>query len=183
MSLSLSFSLPKCGKGKPALVRRHTIEDRSELISCIENGNYARAARIAAGMKYFYFKLPWNILKVGTFNRHAMHSVTSYSPPTPHPNIIPTTSSYPQMFIYGPPLWEIRSYMKLHSLWIVMPSWLFNSVTAWKFASSTTFLLWLVLLAHSAMCRAAECVTGPEPWSCLQQSLVSSNTCTGMLII
>ncbi|XP_077326343.1 bromodomain-containing protein 1 isoform X4 [Lithobates pipiens] len=43
-----SFSLPKCGKGKPALVRRHTIEDRSELISCIENGNYARAARIAA---------------------------------------------------------------------------------------------------------------------------------------
>ncbi|KAM8973908.1 bromodomain-containing protein 1 isoform 2-T2 [Pelodytes ibericus] len=43
-----SFSLPKCGKGKPALIRRHTIEDRSELISCIENGNYARAARIAA---------------------------------------------------------------------------------------------------------------------------------------
>ncbi|XP_077326342.1 bromodomain-containing protein 1 isoform X3 [Lithobates pipiens] len=43
-----NFSLPKCGKGKPALVRRHTIEDRSELISCIENGNYARAARIAA---------------------------------------------------------------------------------------------------------------------------------------
>ncbi|KAM4747539.1 bromodomain-containing protein 1 isoform 5-T5 [Rhinophrynus dorsalis] len=43
-----NFSLPKCGKGKPALIRRHTIEDRSELISCIENGNYARAARIAA---------------------------------------------------------------------------------------------------------------------------------------
>ncbi|XP_056429686.1 bromodomain-containing protein 1 isoform X3 [Hyla sarda] len=43
-----TFTLPKCGKGKPALVRRHTIEDRSELISCIENGNYARAARIAA---------------------------------------------------------------------------------------------------------------------------------------
>uniref|UniRef100_A0A8C5MJ99 Bromodomain containing 1 n=1 Tax=Leptobrachium leishanense TaxID=445787 RepID=A0A8C5MJ99_9ANUR len=43
-----SFSLPKCGRGKPALIRRHTIEDRSELISCIENGNYARAARIAA---------------------------------------------------------------------------------------------------------------------------------------
>ncbi|KAM4676295.1 bromodomain-containing protein 1 isoform 2-T2 [Discoglossus pictus] len=45
---SSSFSLPKCGKGKPALIRRHTVEDRSELISCIENGNYARAARIAA---------------------------------------------------------------------------------------------------------------------------------------
>ncbi|XP_029869212.1 bromodomain-containing protein 1 isoform X3 [Harpia harpyja] len=45
---SSSFSLPKCGKGKPALIRRHTLEDRSELISCIENGNYAKAARIAA---------------------------------------------------------------------------------------------------------------------------------------
>ncbi|XP_044136174.1 bromodomain-containing protein 1 isoform X2 [Bufo gargarizans] len=45
---SSTFTLPKCGRGKPALVRRHTIEDRSELISCIENGNYARAARIAA---------------------------------------------------------------------------------------------------------------------------------------
>ncbi|KAM6161803.1 bromodomain-containing protein 1 isoform 3-T3 [Erethizon dorsatum] len=45
---SACFSAPKCGRGKPALVRRHTLEDRSELISCIENGNYARAARIAA---------------------------------------------------------------------------------------------------------------------------------------
>ncbi|XP_033622059.1 bromodomain-containing protein 1 isoform X7 [Fukomys damarensis] len=43
-----SLSTPKCGRGKPALVRRHTLEDRSELISCIENGNYAKAARIAA---------------------------------------------------------------------------------------------------------------------------------------
>lgn len=48
-----SFSLPKCGKGKPALIRRHTLEDRSELISCIENGNYAKAARIAAGNGHF----------------------------------------------------------------------------------------------------------------------------------
>lgn len=30
-------------------MRRHTLEGRSELISCIENGNYAKAARIAAG--------------------------------------------------------------------------------------------------------------------------------------
>lgn len=44
-----SFSAPRCGRGKPALVRRHTLEDRSELISCIESGNYAKAARIAAG--------------------------------------------------------------------------------------------------------------------------------------
>ncbi|KAM9312847.1 bromodomain-containing protein 1 [Gastrophryne carolinensis] len=48
MLCNSNFTLPKCGKGKPALVRRHTIEDRNELISCIENGNYARAARIAA---------------------------------------------------------------------------------------------------------------------------------------
>ncbi|XP_068956428.1 bromodomain-containing protein 1 isoform X4 [Petaurus breviceps papuanus] len=47
-SLLCHSSLPKCGKGKPALIRRHTLEDRSELISCIENGNYAKAARIAA---------------------------------------------------------------------------------------------------------------------------------------
>ncbi|XP_033622058.1 bromodomain-containing protein 1 isoform X4 [Fukomys damarensis] len=45
---SACLSTPKCGRGKPALVRRHTLEDRSELISCIENGNYAKAARIAA---------------------------------------------------------------------------------------------------------------------------------------
>uniref|UniRef100_A0A3P9JX70 Bromodomain containing 1 n=1 Tax=Oryzias latipes TaxID=8090 RepID=A0A3P9JX70_ORYLA len=41
-------SLPKCGKGKPALVRRHTVDDKSELIACIETGNFAKAARIAA---------------------------------------------------------------------------------------------------------------------------------------
>ncbi|KAG8535836.1 hypothetical protein GDO81_027666, partial [Engystomops pustulosus] len=60
---SSTFTLPKCGKGKPALVRRHTIEDRSELISCIENGNYARAARIAAGrMIFFFYTLPFIFL-------------------------------------------------------------------------------------------------------------------------
>lgn len=42
-------SLPKCGKGKPALVRRNTVDDKSELIACIETGNFAKAARIAAG--------------------------------------------------------------------------------------------------------------------------------------
>ncbi|XP_035280449.1 bromodomain-containing protein 1-like isoform X3 [Anguilla anguilla] len=44
-----SFSLPKCGKGKPALVRRNTVDDKTQLIACIENGNFAKAARIAAG--------------------------------------------------------------------------------------------------------------------------------------
>eukprot|EP00069_Balaena_mysticetus_P014335 bmy_22273T0 len=48
IKMLLSFSAPPCGRGKPALVRRHTLEDRSALISCIENGNYAKAARIAA---------------------------------------------------------------------------------------------------------------------------------------
>ncbi|XP_026216927.1 bromodomain-containing protein 1 isoform X2 [Anabas testudineus] len=47
-STSTILSLPKCGKGKPALVRRNTVDDKSELIACIENGNFAKAARIAA---------------------------------------------------------------------------------------------------------------------------------------
>lgn len=48
---STILSLPKCGKGKPALVRRNTVDDKSELIACIETGNFAKAARIAAGKK------------------------------------------------------------------------------------------------------------------------------------
>ena len=47
--LSSLLCLPPCGKGKPALVRRSTVDDKSELIACIQNGNFARAARIAAG--------------------------------------------------------------------------------------------------------------------------------------
>ncbi|XP_029969164.1 bromodomain-containing protein 1 isoform X2 [Salarias fasciatus] len=47
-STSTILSLPKCGKGKPALVRRNTVDDKSELIACIETGNFAKAARIAA---------------------------------------------------------------------------------------------------------------------------------------
>ncbi|XP_010885414.2 bromodomain-containing protein 1 [Esox lucius] len=47
-STSSTLSLPTCGKGKPALVRRNTVDDKNELIACIENGNFARAARIAA---------------------------------------------------------------------------------------------------------------------------------------
>ncbi|XP_042191159.1 bromodomain-containing protein 1 isoform X2 [Callorhinchus milii] len=43
-----TICLPKCGKGKPALARRNPFEDRNELIACIENGNFAKAARIAA---------------------------------------------------------------------------------------------------------------------------------------
>uniref|UniRef100_A0A8C7S156 Bromodomain containing 1 n=1 Tax=Oncorhynchus mykiss TaxID=8022 RepID=A0A8C7S156_ONCMY len=47
-SLLGSTSLPACGKGKPALVRRNTVDDKNDLIACIETGNFARAARIAA---------------------------------------------------------------------------------------------------------------------------------------
>uniref|UniRef100_A0A3Q3LD79 Bromodomain containing 1a n=1 Tax=Mastacembelus armatus TaxID=205130 RepID=A0A3Q3LD79_9TELE len=47
-STSTVLSLPKCGKGKPALVRRNTVDDKNELIACIETGNFAKAARIAA---------------------------------------------------------------------------------------------------------------------------------------
>ncbi|XP_046872960.1 bromodomain-containing protein 1-like [Hypomesus transpacificus] len=47
-STSSLLCLPPCGKGKPALVRRSTVDDKSELIACIQNGNFARAARIAA---------------------------------------------------------------------------------------------------------------------------------------
>ncbi|XP_067248483.1 bromodomain-containing protein 1 isoform X5 [Chanodichthys erythropterus] len=47
-SSSIALNLPKCGKGKPALIRRNTVEDKSEIIACIESRNFAKAARIAA---------------------------------------------------------------------------------------------------------------------------------------
>uniref|UniRef100_A0A8C7IKP5 PWWP domain-containing protein n=1 Tax=Oncorhynchus kisutch TaxID=8019 RepID=A0A8C7IKP5_ONCKI len=47
-STSSNLHLPTCCKGKPALVRRNTVDDKNELIACIETGNFARAARIAA---------------------------------------------------------------------------------------------------------------------------------------
>ncbi|KAK7130294.1 hypothetical protein R3I94_008909 [Phoxinus phoxinus] len=47
-SNSIALNLPKCGKGKPALIRRNTVEDKSEIIACIESRNFAKAARIAA---------------------------------------------------------------------------------------------------------------------------------------
>ncbi len=46
---SIAVNLPKCGKGKPALIRRNTVEDKNEIIACIESRNFAKAARIAAG--------------------------------------------------------------------------------------------------------------------------------------
>uniref|UniRef100_A0A9J7YRC4 Bromodomain containing 1 n=1 Tax=Cyprinus carpio carpio TaxID=630221 RepID=A0A9J7YRC4_CYPCA len=45
---SIAINLPKCGKGKPALIRRNTVEDKNDIIACIESRNFAKAARIAA---------------------------------------------------------------------------------------------------------------------------------------
>ena len=64
--LSTILSLPKCGKGKPALVRRNTVDDKSELIACIENGNFAKAARIAAG-SLNSLHLAWKSMQLWTF--------------------------------------------------------------------------------------------------------------------
>ncbi|XP_043093745.1 bromodomain-containing protein 1 isoform X4 [Puntigrus tetrazona] len=47
-SSSIAINLPKCGKGKPALIRRNTVEDKNDIIACIESRNFAKAARIAA---------------------------------------------------------------------------------------------------------------------------------------
>uniref|UniRef100_A0A8C1K6G8 Bromodomain containing 1a n=1 Tax=Cyprinus carpio TaxID=7962 RepID=A0A8C1K6G8_CYPCA len=47
-SNSIAINLPKCGKGKPALIRRNTVEDKNDIIACIESRNFAKAARIAA---------------------------------------------------------------------------------------------------------------------------------------
>ncbi|XP_016397041.1 bromodomain-containing protein 1 isoform X2 [Sinocyclocheilus rhinocerous] len=47
-SSSIAVNLPKCGNGKPALIRRNTVEDKNEIIACIESRNFAKAARIAA---------------------------------------------------------------------------------------------------------------------------------------
>ncbi|KAJ8245481.1 hypothetical protein GJAV_G00271200 [Gymnothorax javanicus] len=43
-----SVSLSKCAKGRSATTRRKTTDDKKELIACIETGNLAKAARIAA---------------------------------------------------------------------------------------------------------------------------------------
>ncbi|KAJ8392033.1 hypothetical protein AAFF_G00083430 [Aldrovandia affinis] len=43
-----SVILTKSGKGKSALARRNTTDDKNELIACIETRKYAKAARIAA---------------------------------------------------------------------------------------------------------------------------------------
>ncbi|XP_062317862.1 bromodomain-containing protein 1-like isoform X1 [Osmerus eperlanus] len=43
-----TITLPKNGKGKPAGARRNTVDDKNTLITCIENGEFTKAAKIAA---------------------------------------------------------------------------------------------------------------------------------------
>ncbi|XP_053097608.1 bromodomain-containing protein 1 isoform X3 [Pangasianodon hypophthalmus] len=61
---SAPLGFPKCGKGKPALVRRNTVDDKSELIACIETGNFAKAARLAAEVGNSSLWMPANAATV-----------------------------------------------------------------------------------------------------------------------
>ncbi|XP_058273572.1 bromodomain-containing protein 1 isoform X3 [Hemibagrus wyckioides] len=61
---SAPLSFPKCGKGKPALVRRNTVDDKTELIACIETGNFAKAARLAAEVGNSSLWMPANAATV-----------------------------------------------------------------------------------------------------------------------
>ena len=48
----VSFStviVPKSGKGRPAAARRSTVDDKSTLMTCIENGEFTKAAKISSG--------------------------------------------------------------------------------------------------------------------------------------
>ncbi|XP_027007423.1 bromodomain-containing protein 1 isoform X1 [Tachysurus fulvidraco] len=58
------LGFPKCGKGKPALVRRNTVDDKTELIACIETGNFAKAARLAAEVGNSSLWMPANAATV-----------------------------------------------------------------------------------------------------------------------
>ncbi|XP_034144237.1 bromodomain-containing protein 1-like isoform X1 [Esox lucius] len=40
--------VPKSGKGRLSMVRRSTVDDKNTLITCIENGDFTKAAKIAA---------------------------------------------------------------------------------------------------------------------------------------
>lgn len=61
---SIALNFTKCGKGKPALIRRNTVEDKSEIIACIESRNFAKAARIAAEVNSSSIWMPSNAATV-----------------------------------------------------------------------------------------------------------------------
>ncbi|XP_028667910.2 bromodomain-containing protein 1 isoform X1 [Erpetoichthys calabaricus] len=60
----LSLAIPKVGKGKPALVKKNPVDDKNELIACIETGNFAKAARIAADVGHNNIWMPANAATV-----------------------------------------------------------------------------------------------------------------------
>ncbi|XP_039617006.1 bromodomain-containing protein 1 isoform X2 [Polypterus senegalus] len=60
----LSLTIPKVGKGKPALVKKNPVDDKNELIACIETGNFAKAARIAADVGHNNIWMPANAATV-----------------------------------------------------------------------------------------------------------------------
>lgn len=39
----------KSGKGKVAMTRRNTTDDKKELVNCVESGNISKANKMAAG--------------------------------------------------------------------------------------------------------------------------------------
>ncbi|KAM6973637.1 bromodomain-containing protein 1-like [Aplochiton taeniatus] len=43
-----TVSLPKSGKGRPATGRRSTVDERNSLVSCLENGEFTKASKMAA---------------------------------------------------------------------------------------------------------------------------------------
>ncbi|XP_053092895.1 bromodomain-containing protein 1b isoform X1 [Pangasianodon hypophthalmus] len=43
-----AVSHPKCGKGKQAMARRNTTDDRNELIACMETGTLSKASKLAS---------------------------------------------------------------------------------------------------------------------------------------
>ncbi|KAF4081413.1 hypothetical protein AMELA_G00161130 [Ameiurus melas] len=45
---TIAVSQPKSGKGKPAMARRNTTDDRNELIACMETGNLSKASKLAS---------------------------------------------------------------------------------------------------------------------------------------
>uniref|UniRef100_A0A8C7U2N0 Bromodomain containing 1b n=1 Tax=Oncorhynchus mykiss TaxID=8022 RepID=A0A8C7U2N0_ONCMY len=47
-SVLCSTSVPKSGKGRPSMARRSTVDDKNALVTCIGNGDFTKAAKIAA---------------------------------------------------------------------------------------------------------------------------------------
>ncbi|KAM4619313.1 bromodomain-containing protein 1-like isoform 2-T2 [Polymixia lowei] len=43
-----SVTVPKTGKGRPSVARRSTVDDKSSLITCVENGEFTKAAKITS---------------------------------------------------------------------------------------------------------------------------------------